>query len=134
MYAKQGKMKTWIVLLALLLPFQGSAQNNKTVRAAKATTAFQPGKNYAYFPDYYAFYDPARGYVYWDMQSNQWQTSHEIPAFMTKVDFSKVRVKIIDGLSLDLYPERNYPYYMKLYPAQLNDAKVPVPNGTGIQR
>ncbi|HTM66085.1 MAG TPA: hypothetical protein VL093_07185 [Flavipsychrobacter sp.] len=132
-------MKTWLIILAILLPFQGSAQKNKPARtpkttSAKTTTAFQPGKNYAYFPDYYAFYDPARGYVYWDMQSNKWQTSQEMPLFMSKVDMSKVRVKIIDGLTLDLYPERNYPYYMKLYPAQLDDPKVPVPNGTGIQR
>lgn len=86
------------------------------------------GNNHIYYPDYYAFYDPKRGYVYWNVATNSWTTSQEIPAFMTKVEMTKTRVEVLKGLSLDLYPERNYPNYMKMYPAQSTDPNVPVPN------
>lgn len=83
---------------------------------------------FLYFPDYYAFYDPKRGYVFWDLKTQTWISSFEVPAFMSSVDMSKTRIQILDGLSLDLYPELNYPNYMKLYPARQNDPRVPVPN------
>ncbi len=103
---------------------ENSAKGNRVVKTDN--NALPKGK-YVYFPDYYAFYDPNRGYVFWSVDSSGWQSSRELPSFMSKIDFRKTRIKILDGLSLDLYPERNYPNYMKLYPARQNDPKVPVP-------
>jgi hypothetical protein len=82
---------------------------------------------HVYFPDYYTFYDPARGgYLYWD--KNNFIFSSAVPAFLEKVDLSKSRIKILKGLSLDLHPELNYPYYMQLYPANSDgNTTVPVP-------
>jgi hypothetical protein len=82
---------------------------------------------HAYFPDYYTYYDPVRGgYSYW--QEGQYVFSNTMPTFMQKADLSKSRIRILKGLSLDLHPEQNYPYYMKLYPADPNNnVLVPVP-------
>ena len=84
-------------------------------------------KAHVYFPDYYTFYDPARGgYLYWD--KNNFTFSPNKPSFLEKVDLAKSRIQILKGLSLDLHPERNYPRYMKLYPANnQGNANVPVP-------
>lgn len=79
-----------------------------------------------YFPDYYVYYDPARGgYIFWD--TGKWNFSPAVPPFLEKVDLSSSRVQILKGLSLDLHPELNYPYYMKLYPAEHSNNLVPVP-------
>src|SRR5690606_970843 len=98
----------------------------------KGTTAWgtkdYKGNSHIYYPDYHAFYDPNRGYVYWNVSTNTWTTSKEVPTFMSNVDMRRTRVEILEGLSLDLYPERNYPNYMKLYPARTEDPRVPVPN------
>lgn len=84
---------------------------------------------HVYFPDYFAFYDAGRqGFVYW--AQNKWVFSPTVPLYLQKIDLSKSRIKILDGLSLDLHPEINYPNYMKLYPAdpKSEPLNVPVPN------
>ena len=137
------------IVLMIMLPLAGEAQKKQPEKAktkktdaatkrssAKAMDAPRPvgaakdyrGDRHLYYPDYYAFYDPNRGYVYWNMATNSWATSREVPPFMKNVDLPRTRVQILKGLSLDLYPERNYPNYMKLYPAQGDNADVPVPN------
>jgi hypothetical protein len=132
--------KIWIVLLISLLPFTGYSQNdtgktpkNKHKKTKKATmlpswaTAHNyDGSAHVYFPDYYSYYDPKRGgYAYWD--NGKWEFSQSIPPYLGKVDLSKSRVQILKGLSLDLHPELNYPYYMELYPADNDHNLVPVP-------
>lgn len=135
--------KIAIIWLGLALPIITEAQNKRqTTKKAKshrqtsqvtkpspawAKTGGYNNKSHVYFPDYYAFYDPQRGYVFWNAESKTWNTSHEVPSFMSKVDMSHVRVQILDGLSLDLRPETNYPNYMKLYPSNSSENNVPVP-------
>jgi hypothetical protein len=139
-------MKTFVQYFTLLLfllvntESQGQAKKPKKKAKAKPTAAVQKfnpewalkygytGKEPIYFPDYYAFYDPKRGYVFWNMQQNSWSTSLQPPSFMTNVYQPKTRIQILKGLSLDLHPERNYPNYMKLYPAKTSYPDVPVPN------
>ena len=126
-------------ILVVLLPFGAGAQNVKITKTegsrktiAKKVPEWAKSQNYnadahVYFPDYYTFYDPVRGgYFYWD--NNNFSFSPNVPTFLEKVDLAKSRIKILKGLSLDLHPEQNYPYYMKMYPP--NDAgnvNVPVP-------
>ncbi len=104
----------------------------KPVETFRQTDRTKPAfdkDQYIYFPDYYAFYDPERGYVFWNEETSSWKTSLEPPKFMNNTDMSRTRIQILDGLDLDLRPEQNYPNYMKLYPARNNDPKIPVPNG-----
>ena len=127
------------LILLLLLPFWGIAQEENNRNSTKSdkqvkVPSWAKAQNYdasahVYFPDYYTFYDPARGgYLYWD--KNNFSFSPEVPSFLEKADLSKARIKILKGLSLDLHPEMNYPYYMQLYPADGNgnvNAPVPIP-------
>ena len=139
-------IRRWCILMGLivlLMPEMADAQRSNAkkqkskkevpARKREVPLAVGVGKDYTgnshiYYPDYYAFYDPNRGYVYWNVQTNSWTTSQQVPAFMSNVDMRRTRVQILKGLSLDLYPERNYPNYMKLYPAKLDNPSVPVPN------
>lgn len=127
------------LLFVFLLPFAVLAQDNhvpdaqqtnkpRTVKVPSWAEAQQyDATAHVYFPDYYTFYDPVRGgYLYWDQ--NNFSFSPNVPSFLEKVDLSKSRIKILKGLSLDLHPELNYPYYMKLYPPNSDgNATVPVP-------
>jgi hypothetical protein len=137
------KNRILLVLMISLLPFtilaQGSVhkpakhKHKKSHKTAKAALpAWAPAHNYdatshVYFPDYYTFYDPNRGgYVYWS--NGKYVFTPALPPFLEKVDMSKSRVQILKGLSLDLHPELNYPYYMQQYPADNNNnTMVPVP-------
>ena len=82
---------------------------------------------HVYFPDYYTYYDPARGgYVFWN--KGAWTFTPAVPPFLEKVDLGKSRIQILKGLSLDLHPELNFPYYMKQYPPDPNNnMMVPSP-------
>lgn len=81
---------------------------------------------HAYFPDYYTYYDANRkGYVYWS--NGKYVFTPALPPFLEKVDLSKSRIQVLKGLSLDMHPERNYPRYMKMYPAEQGHNMVPVP-------
>lgn len=129
------------LMLLILFPLINEAQSSKkkpikikakktqiTTEKPKLTWDKYNGTGTVYFPDYYAFYDPERGYIFWNVNNNKWTTSSKPPTFMSKVNMSRTRIQILKDLSLDLHPETNYPNYMKLYPAQINDPLVPVPN------
>ncbi len=104
----------------------------KTVKAKQVVPTWAAAHKYdakahVYFPDYYTYYDPARGgYVFWN--NGNYTFTPALPPFLEKVDLSKSRVQILKGLSLDLHPELNYPNYMKMYPPDNNgNTRVPVP-------
>ena len=128
-----------IGMVFVLCAFTGLAQNTAARKAAKAPTWAQAhhydASAHVYFPDYYTFYDPVRGgYLYWD--KSNFVFSPEVPTFLQKVDLAKSRVQILKGLSLDLHPELDYPYYMRLYPpveGAGNLVPVPIP-GNPAQR
>jgi hypothetical protein len=128
--------KIWIIWLIIILPVSVIAQskasdNNKASQAQGVAPSWAAAHNYdatahVYFPDYYTFYDPKRGgYVFWE--NGKWVFSPAVPPYLEKVDLSKTRVQILKGISLDLYPELDYPYYMKLYPPVDGNDMVPVP-------
>jgi hypothetical protein len=134
------KKKIVIAFFAALIPAAGFSQNNhpgndrtyKTNATQKkavppwATAHHYDATAHAYFPDYYTYYDPGRGgYVFW--QNGKYTFTPALPPFLEKVDLRNERIKILKGLSLDMHPELNYPYYMNLYPAVHNYNMVPVP-------
>jgi hypothetical protein len=137
------KNRATVILLLVILPIVSYSQNTtnthkhkhkptKTVTTGIKLPEWAPAHNYdatahVYFPDYYTYYDPARGgYVYW--VNGQYTFSPSLPPFLEKVDLGKSRIQILKGLSLDLHPEQNYPYYMKMYPPDDNgNTMVPVP-------
>jgi len=133
-------MRNWMIALLMIgicsvCEAQGKKSKRRTDRVnepvkqkTQVAAAFK-SMQYVYFPDYYAFYDPDRGYIFWNDQTKSWNSSLEPPKFMSNVDMSKTRIQILKGLSLDLHPEQNYPNYMRLYPAQTTNPDVPVPNG-----
>jgi len=83
------------------MPFIASAQDatkpaahkHKTTKKAVKLPVWAAAHNYdatnhAYFPDYYAFYDPNRGgYVYWD--KGNWSFTPTVPPYLSNVDLSK---------------------------------------------
>jgi hypothetical protein len=129
-----------IMLLIVFMPCFGFAQDTDTRNHAHMHKHAKGGElpdwaaahnydatSHAYFPDYYTFYDPVcGGYLYWN--NNNYTFSKTVPPFMQNIDLRKTRVQILKGLSLDLYPELNYPHYMQLYPAEgHNPVPVPIP-------
>lgn len=81
---------------------------------------------YVYFPDYYIFYSPIRGYVYWS--NNGWTTSQANPQYTSDMDLIEARAEILNNVPLDNYPERRIGNYMKQYPGNpTNRDGIPVP-------
>jgi hypothetical protein len=80
-----------------------------------------------YFPDYYVFYTPARGYVYWN--NGQWANSTDLPSFLQQADMRKAHAEILDNTDIDAYPEKEFSRYKEQYPAESVDITVPVPYG-----
>jgi hypothetical protein len=143
------------ILLLSLLPMTGMAQKHNKQKHKKhlpAAATAAPGtehkpmktfkdpewapvgyhsEKHIYFPDYYTFYDPHRGYITWEKDT--WVARPTMPLFLENKDIRKERVQILEDISLDLYPEQNYPRYMKMYPASPGapDMMIPVPNSTG---
>jgi len=126
-------------ILCLLVAAACFAQQKKKHHAVKkpktVTVQQMPGwytahgtrkPSHVYFPDYRAFYDANRqGFVFW--ANNRWEFSPSAPPYLDKVDLSKSRIQVLNGLSLDLHPEQNYPNYMKLYPAAPTGDAITVP-------
>jgi hypothetical protein len=111
-------------LLLALMPFSGIAQKTKTYVVPEWGPAHKyKGDKYVYFPDYYSFYDPARGYVYWN--NGTWTTTTEVPVYMSKVNLNKARVQVIEDMSAA--PETRYKTYIKTYPARKVEVVVPIP-------
>jgi hypothetical protein len=142
-----NRQKMLVLLLLLLLPFMADAQGKSkqvkkkktkaktTARAAApkppAPQAWMVERNYmvnggetVYFQDYYTFYDPKRGYVYWN--NNRWEASQELPAFMREADLGKARIQILHDRTQAM-PEDNFEAYLRQYPAQPVSPTVPVP-------
>jgi hypothetical protein len=78
-----------------------------------------------YFPDYYTFYEPNRGYIYWN--NDNWATSSTVPPFMSSADLNKARVQLIEG-DASGHPENQYNNYKNMYPARKIEVVVPVPD------
>ena len=77
-------------------------------------------RNYAndrpvYFPDYYMFYTPGRGYTYW--QDGAWHTSESYPDFYSSVDWTSANMHILTDADLSLHAENEFPRYREQYPA-----------------
>ena len=140
---KYLSMRTLTLILCLFVTASAFAQQKKKHHAKKPKTVTvqqMPGwytahgtakPSHVYFPDYRAFYDANRqGFVFW--AHNRWEFSPSVPLYLEKVDLTKSRIQVLNGLSLDLHPEQNYPNYMKLYPAQPTGdvLTVPVPTIT----
>jgi hypothetical protein len=113
-------------------PATPKKHKHKTAHATKkALPEWAIAHNYdatahVYFPDYYTFYDPARGgYLYWE--NGKYVFTPALPPFLEKVDLNKSRVQILKNISLNLHPESDYPHYMEMYPADHENNMVPVP-------
>jgi|GEM_PF-1614466 len=103
-----------------------SQQKSKTSKTKSVKAVEAPPKQLAYYPDFYTFYDPARGgYVYW--KDSSWHVSQQRPAFMKEAQKGRVRVELLHDRTIGTYPEDNAERYMKLYPAQNVSPTTPVP-------
>ncbi len=79
-----------------------------------------------YFPDYYLFYTPERGYIYWN--EGAWLTSPTVPEFVKEVDLRRARVQIMDDEEGNQYPEKDFTMFRKSFPAERVEVEVPVPD------
>jgi hypothetical protein len=135
-------MKLKLLLGALMLvsmPFLCSAQEKtkakpngkmKTKGSSGASPSWAAAHQYnndrsVYFPDYYTFYEPNRGYIYWN--NDNWATSATVPPFMSSSDLNRARVQQIEG-DASGHPENQYNNYKNMYPAQKIEVVVPVPD------
>lgn len=84
------------------------------------------GDKYVYFRDYYTFYDPARGYVYWDKPNGRWVTSSSVPVYLNSVDLNAARMEILDE-NTTVQPETRIKVYREKYPAERVKVVVPIP-------
>lgn len=96
----------------------------------KGPPAWAPAHGYrsdrhVYFPDYYTFYDPNRGYVYW--QEDRWVTSRTLPVFMHGVDLNGARMNILDDVELSAKPEVEFRLWRERYPAENDNTAIPRP-------
>lgn len=100
----------------------------------KVTTMAAPGwamaHNYnndrvVYFPDYYMFYQPGRGYTYWT--DGAWQTMEAVPAYYKDVDWNGARVEILEGVDIDTVPEKEWVRYHEMYPSRPVSIDVRMP-------
>lgn len=74
------------------------------------------GDVHLYLRDYYTFYDPTRGYVYW--KDGEWVASPKVPEFLSSVDLKKARMHMLNELPLEERPEGRYKVYNRFYPAK----------------
>lgn len=98
---------------------------NNTAPPTWAEAHGYENNSHVYFPDYYVFYDPTRGYTYWN--GNAWTTSTAVPAFISTVDLSSARAEMLHDARLKEHPELKYDTYIKQYPAQPVDITIQVP-------
>jgi hypothetical protein len=117
------------------MPFLGTAQEMTKTKThngkmkSKTIPTWGPahqytGEKYVYFPDYYTFYEPDRGYVYWN--NGKWTTSTTVPSYMSKADMNAARMQVIEETTVR--PETQYRTYIQQYPAQKVEVTVPVPD------
>ena len=80
---------------------------------------------HVYFQDYHTFYDPNRGYVYW--QDGQWISSTTSPTFLNGVDLNTARVQVLQDVDLNTRPELQYRTYRNQFPARRVEVTIPIP-------
>lgn len=124
---KRAKILFFLLFVLTVWATAATAQT-KTQKSrkshSKSQVRFEP-KQPAYYPDFYTFYDPARGYIYW--QDSTWHVSSERPKFMKEAEKGRVRIELLHDRNIGSYPEDNAERYMKLYPAQNVTPTTPVP-------
>jgi hypothetical protein len=109
---------------------KATGEKTKLKAAEPEPPAWSAAQNYrsdqvVYFPDYYIFYDPDRGYVYWE--NDTWISSRTLPDFLAAADLGTARIERLTDVKPDVHAEMNYVEYMKRYPAEPVDITVPVP-------
>jgi hypothetical protein len=112
------------------LKMETAASHEANVKLMPPSWALSQGymnDRIVYFPDYYVFYTPARGYVYWN--GNQWTNSTEIPSFLQPADMRKAHAEILDNTDIDGHPEQEFLKYKEQYPAEPVSFSIPVPGG-----
>ena len=129
-----------MVVILLLTPYlvvaqgKGKHKKNKAHKSYRTKTLGPPpwapahgyrAKQHVYFPDYYTYYDPTRGYVYWNEGS--WVVSRTVPSFLLNVDLGKARIQVLGDIGLSVHPELNYLEYQRLYPARGVEINVQIP-------
>jgi hypothetical protein len=133
-------MKLKLIACAILLvcvPFFGNAQEKVKIKDdnGKTKTKTKPGwasahkynnDRVVYFPDYYTFYVPDRGYVYW--KNSDWTASPTIPDYMSTADMDKARLQVIEDETTP-HPEAKYNKYKDMYPPRKADPNehIPIP-------
>jgi hypothetical protein len=81
------------------------------------------GKHYAYFPDYFTFFDPANNnYVFWN--GNVWTSSDTIPDFLFDVDLSSARLVEMTNVSTRKAPYLYFDDYYRAYPPEFHKPGV----------
>jgi hypothetical protein len=105
--------------------------SKKVVKAKPMPPGWAKKHGYAnnrhvYFPDYYTFYDPNRGYVYWN-KAGYWVTSTSKPYFLNKVDLGVARIQILNSEALTAQPELRYTTFVNQYPGKIVGVAVPIP-------
>jgi hypothetical protein len=105
-------------------------KKNKVVKVKNGPPSWAKAHGYrnnrhVYFPDYYTFYDPNRGYVYWN--DGNWIATPTVPSFLTTVDLGAARIHVLTNEQLTVRPETRYNTYVGQYPGRLVGVAVPIP-------
>lgn len=77
-----------------------------------------------YFPDYYIFYTPQRGYIYW--KDGAWTSGPQVPDFISEAELKRARTQILENEDNN-EPEKQIDVYLEQFPAQPLDHPVPLP-------
>jgi hypothetical protein len=110
------------------LKMETAASHEANVKLMPPSWALSQGymnDRIVYFPDYYLFYTPGRGYVYWS--NGQWTNSTEPPAFLQQADMRKAHAEILDNTDINAFPEKEFLKYKEQYPAEPVEFAVPIP-------
>lgn len=110
---KKGKHKTKVVKL-------------KSTPPGWAKPHGYHNDHHVYFPDYHTFYDPNRGYVYWN--NGYWVSTPETPAFLHTVDLNRARIQILTGEDIHGQPELKYNTIVTQYPGKVVGISIPIPS------
>lgn len=114
------------VLLLILFSFvllQAGAVGNKK-KKKPATHPYAAYKTPIYFQDYYSFYDPKRGFVYFS--DSMWHVTDTVPTFMKDATVGKARIQVLQDPN-ERMPEDHFDQYLKMYPANTLIAPPTVP-------
>ncbi|MBX2907706.1 MAG: hypothetical protein KF744_16800 [Taibaiella sp.] len=134
------KKGLWAVVVILFcIPFFSYAQRGRDDirrKPIKVETGKHPTPKWAeahgykndkfvYFPDYYLFYTPVRGYVYWS--NNDWTSSQAMPAYVNDMNLIGARAEILN-VPVAATPEQDFKRYYKEFPSEPSPRSgIPVP-------